>query len=82
MLHNFYLFRSAPRIMLVSSVVFVFLNFIENIIHYSIGVHSDKQSVRIIAPTRKDIIRIIATMLVFAILQGLFTYAFMKYHVL
>lgn len=53
-------------------VSFIILNFIENVLHYSIG-RSYKRDYRIIFPSQRDIIRIILIMFIFAVLQGLLT---------
>jgi hypothetical protein len=54
----------------ISFIVFLFLNVIENLIHYNIGIHSDDNNVKIILPTKRDWMRIIITMFIFAFLQG------------
>jgi hypothetical protein len=63
------------HVFIVSFCVFIVLNLIENLLHYNIGRHSDSELV-LNSPTKKDWIRIIIVMIIFAILQGVFTYYF------
>lgn len=86
MLHNVYLFHNFPHLVLVSSLIFVFLNIVENIIHYNIGLHasaskSNNEEIHdaFHVPSFKDAIKITVVMIVFALLQGIFTYVLMKY---
>lgn len=66
-----------PRpLFIISFIVFILLNTVENIIHYSIGRESDKEKLVIQAPTKTDWYRIIIIMFVFAILQALLTCLF------
>jgi hypothetical protein len=58
---------------MISFIVFVVLNTIENIIHYSIGRTQNQQIILIKLPSNLDWIRIIGVMLVFAVLQATFT---------
>ena len=66
------------HIVVVSSLVFIFINFFENIIHYNIGRSSDKET-HIEMPTKRDFIKIVLVMSIFALLQGLLTYYFNKH---
>lgn len=61
---------------IISFIVFVVLNTIENIIHYSIGRESNKEKLVLQAPTKKDWNRIIIIMIIFAVLQALLTCLF------
>ncbi len=64
------------HIIIVSFIVFVFLNLIENLIHYNIGRfsnHSDEFLV-ISNPPQKDWLKIIVIMIIFGLLQGYLTY--------
>jgi len=63
------------HIFIISIVVFILLNLVENVIHYSIGRHHGDATVSIAAPSHTDWVRIIGIMFVFALLQGLFTMA-------
>lgn len=56
-----------------SFIAFCFLNIIENLIHYSIGRTSNHATIEYKAPTKIDWIRIIIIMILFAVLQGVFT---------
>jgi hypothetical protein len=58
-----------------SSLVFIILNFIENIIHYSIGknYNKDDKYIKFEKPSSRDMVKILIIMFIFAILQGLFT---------
>jgi hypothetical protein len=65
------------HIFIISFCVFIFINLIENLIHYNIGRHSDSNII-LDSPTKKDWIRIILVMIIFGILQVFFTYYFKK----
>ena len=74
--------RIHNNIILISAIVFLFLNTIENIIHFSIGRNIDAKNtanIKIEIPEIYDIIKIIFIMCVFSILQALFTYYGIKY---
>lgn len=63
-------------IFIISTVVYVVLNLVENTIHYNIGRNFDIKDVRninFIPPSPIDFTRIISVMCIFAILQGVFT---------
>lgn len=78
LLHNYLLFRNAPHLIVASSIVFLALNFFENTIHYNIGAqHTDLQ--HMVVPKDEDLSRMILTMLIFAVLQGLCTALFVHY---
>ena len=63
------------HIMIISIVVFIVLNLIENIIYYNSGKHGiDKDlNTHLQLPNKKEIIYIITIMIVFALAQGFFT---------
>ena len=70
------------NIILISMIVFLFINTIENIIHFSIGRNIDNKNtanIKIEIPEVYDIIKIIFIMCIFSILQALFTYYGLKY---
>jgi len=48
-------------------------------IHYNIGKFSNKEITNIELPNKKDFIKIVVVMFVFALLQGLLTSYFNKY---
>ena len=62
------------RVAFVSFFIYVVLNLVENIIHYNIGKHKDKQSIHIQLPDFDDFPRIIFVMFFFASLQGILTF--------
>jgi len=65
------------HIIVTSFVVYLFVNFFENLIHYNIGRFSNKET-QIELPTKRDFIKIVLVMCVFALLQGLLTSYFNK----
>jgi len=70
------------NLILISMIVFLFLNTIENIIHFSIGRNIDSKNtanINIEIPEIFDMIKIIFIMGIFSILQALFTYYGIKY---
>jgi len=66
------------HLFVISFIVFLVLNIVENLIHYNIGIHSDDNKFKIKMPTKRDWIRIVITMLVFAFLQGFFVILFSR----
>jgi hypothetical protein len=66
------------HIIAISFFVYLFVNFFENLIHYNIGRSSNKET-KFEIPSKKDWIKIIIVMCVFALIQGLLTYYFNKY---
>ena len=66
------------HIIAISFLVYIFVNLFENIIHYNIGRFSNKET-KIEIPSKKDFIKIVGVMCVFALLQGLLTSYFSKY---
>ena len=62
------------HIFYISFTVFIILNIFENYIHYSIGRHPDSAIIEFTAPTTLEWFKIIVVMLIFAALQGGFTY--------
>ena len=69
---------SSFHIIVISFFVYLFVNFFENIIHYNIGKFSNKET-KLDLPSKKDFIKIVIVMCVFAFLQGLLTSYFNKY---
>lgn len=80
LLYNEYFNKNTRHIFVVSVIVFVVLNIIENVIHYNIGRQHNKHASEITAyaPSSEDWVRIIVIMTIFAILQGLFTMTLSK----
>ena len=70
--------NSNYKIFISAVVVFIILNIIENYIHYNIGRHHDSQ-LEFKNPSFSDWMKIIITMIIFAILQGFFTLVLDKY---
>jgi len=66
------------HIIAISFFVYIFVNIFENIIHYNIGRFSNKET-KIELPSKKDFIKIVIVMSVFALIQGLLTSYFNKY---
>ena len=66
------------HIIAISFFVYIFVNLFENMIHYNIGRFSNKET-KLELPNKKDFIKIVVVMCVFALLQGLLTSYFNKY---
>ena len=62
------------HIFFISFVVFIFLNIVENYVHYNIGRHPEANGIKLSLPTSNEWVKIILVMFIFAILQGGFTY--------
>jgi hypothetical protein len=60
------------KLFMISFLVYLGLNMVENLIHYNIGKYTD-QPTRMDLPTMMDWVKIIVVMISFAFLQGLFT---------
>jgi hypothetical protein len=66
------------HIFVFSFVVFIVLNILENVIHYNIGKFHDSNNGSVAGfhftnPSERDWARIVVIMLIFAVLQGIFT---------
>jgi hypothetical protein len=70
-----YIISGKIHIIVISFFIYLFLNLVENLIHYNIGKFSNKET-KIDLPSKKDWFKIIVVMCLFALLQGLFTYYF------
>ena len=66
------------HIIAISFFVYIFVNFFENMIHYNIGRFSNKET-KLTLPTRKDFIKIVLVMCLFALIQGLLTSYFIRW---
>ena len=66
------------HIIAISFFVYIFVNMFENLIHYNIGRFSNKET-KLELPNKKDFIKIVVVMGVFALIQGLLTSYFNKY---
>lgn len=80
LIYKKYFKKGTLDIFVFSFLIFIVLNIIENVIHYNIGKFHDVANgntgvggVHFTNPTNKDWVRIIVIMLIFAILQGIFT---------
>ena len=63
------------HIIVISFFVYLFVNLMENLIHYNIGKFSNKET-KLDIPSKKDWIKILLVMCIFALIQGLLTYYF------
>jgi hypothetical protein len=66
------------HIVIISFFVYVFVNLFENLLHYNIGKFSNRET-QFEIPTKKDWLKIIVVMIVFALLQGFLTFYFNSY---
>ena len=80
LIYKKYFKKGTLDIFVFSFLIFIVLNIIENVIHYNIGKYHDAMNgstgvagVHFTNPSNKDWVRIIVIMLIFAILQGIFT---------
>lgn len=70
---------TTKHIFIISTLVYVVINLVENTVHYTIGRNFDIKHVEdivYIPPSPLDFVRIISVMAIFAILQGIFTVMF------
>lgn len=74
-LYKLYHRKNALHLFVISFIVFVILNIIENVVHYNIGKTSNMEF-ELSNPTIIDWKKIIITMIIFALLQGIFTMYF------
>ena len=66
------------HIIAISFFVYIFVNLFENMIHYNIGKFSNKET-KLELPTKKDFIKIVVVMCIFALLQGVLTSYFNRF---
>ncbi len=78
MFHYVVAHHSLPTgIFIASFVAFLILNLFENVIHFNAGKHHDEDKFfHFNIPSKKELIKIIIIMIIFAILQGIFTLIF------
>jgi len=77
-LHGLYMYiinNAGIHLIVISFFVYILVNLVENLIHYNIGRYSNQET-KIELPTRRDFIKIVVVMIVFAALQGVLTYWF------
>lgn len=80
MYHFIQNYKNLPFTIFISSfIVFISLNIIENYIHYNIGRHYNETELKLSSPYLIDWIKITITMIIFAILQGIFTIILYNY---
>ena len=65
------------HIIIISFFVYLIVNLAENLIHYNIGRFSNKET-KFELPSKKDFLKIVIVMCIFALLQGLLTNFFNK----
>ena len=69
---------ASVHIIVISFVVYIFVNLFENLIHYNIGKYSNRET-RFELPSQEDFIKIAIVMCVFALIQGVLTVYFNSY---
>jgi len=69
---------ASVHIIVISFVVYLFVNLFENLIHYNIGKYSNRET-RFELPSQEDFIKIAIVMCVFALIQGVLTVYFNSY---
>ena len=69
---------ASVHIIVISFVVYLFVNLFENLIHYNIGKYSNRET-RFELPSQEDFIKIAIVMCVFALIQGVLTVYFHSY---
>jgi hypothetical protein len=80
----YFIKHSNLKIVIISFVIFLFINLIENIIHYNIGKYSkdargeNGSFLHFNIPNETDWVKIVLIMFVFALLQGGLTAFFNK----
>jgi hypothetical protein len=68
------------HLLVVSMIVFIVLNLIENYFHYAIGYNVREEKFRLPIPSPDDWSKIIFLMILFGYLQGWFTEYFSQYY--
>lgn len=76
----FGIFIKHNLIFIISFFVFIFLNIIENLLHFTNGRKENEKVFQFTSPNKRDWLKIIIIMIVFALLQGGIT-AFFHYHI-
>jgi len=76
----FGIFIKHNLIFIISFFVFIFLNIIENLLHFTNGRQENQKIFQLVMPKKRDWIKIVIIMIVFAILQGGIT-AFFNYYI-
>ena len=65
----------SAHLIIISFFVYIFVNLFENLVHYNIGKFSNRET-HFELPTKKDWLKIVIVMIVFALLQGFLTFYF------
>lgn len=68
------------HILIISMIIFIVLNLIENYFHYTIGYNTDKKNFTLPKPSVNDWSKIIFLMILFGYLQVWFTEYFSQYY--
>jgi hypothetical protein len=68
------------HVLIISMLVFIVLNLIENYFHYTIGYNAKEEQVVFPKPSPNDWVKIIILMTIFGYLQGWFTEFFSQYY--
>jgi hypothetical protein len=76
----FGIFIKHNLIFIISFFVFIFLNIIENLLHFTNGRQENQKIFQLVMPKKRDWIKIAVIMIIFAILQGGIT-AFFHYNI-
>jgi len=75
-IYMYYLLSNkSAQLVLISFLVYLFVNLFENLVHYNIGKFSNRET-HFELPTKKDWLKIIVVMIMFALLQGFLTVYF------
>ena len=65
-------------LVIISVIIFGILNLIENLIHYNIGRSHKSNKLMLYLPNTEDFIKILITMIIFGLAQGLLTELFVQ----
>lgn len=76
----FGIFIKHHLIFIVSFLVFIFLNIIENMLHFTNGRKENNKIFQFTSLKKRDLIKIVIIMVIFALLQGGIT-AFFHYYI-
>jgi len=76
----FGIFIKHNLIFIISFFVFIFLNIIENLLHFTNGRKENEKVFQFTMPNKRDWLKIVIIMIVFALLQGGIT-AYFHYYI-
>jgi len=77
----FGIFIKHHLIFIISFLVFIFLNIIENMLHFTNGRKENNKIFQFTSLKKRDLIKIVIIMVIFALLQGGIT-AFFHYYIM